>query len=218
MKARTTEKLARGKDAQGRDVVILKHTSCTIYGWDIDNCDQERKAGSQKLLRKLPKVIYLQFPGAEWQIHPRLPTGVFPLKWVTRSWKLSESGSMVRREGFTLVPDYASTGFMMQGETLLAEIAECGDIFSVPGLTEILTTYVILSRIKRADGLLLLRAFSPNLFRFGSPPGPACLIKHLQRRFGTSGSISQTPHTKARFEVLILAALLNDEFGCACDR
>ena len=86
---------------------------------------------------------------------------------------------------------------MMQGETLLAEIAECGDIFSVPGTTEILTTYVVLSRVKRADSLLLLRAFSPNLFRFGSPPGPACLINHLQGRFGTSRALIATPHTQA---------------------
>ena len=77
--------------------------------------------------------------------------------------KLIESDSKASRRGFTLVPDYASAGFMMQGETLPAGIAECGDIFSVPGMTEILTTYVISSRVKRADNLLLLRAFSPNL-------------------------------------------------------
>ena len=206
MKARVTEKVARGQDSKGRDVVILKHTSCTIYGWDLHTSDQKRTVGSQRILDYLPHIIYLQFPDAEWQIHARLPKGVFPLHSVKRRWKLSESGSQVSRSGFTPVPDYASTGFMMQGETLLAEIAECGDIFSVPGMTEILTTYVILSRVKRADSLLLLRAFSPNLFRFGSPPGPACLIKHLQRRLGTSGGFNQTPYTKAQFQMLISAA------------
>ena len=115
---------------------------------------------------------------------------------------MSESGSQVCRSGFTLVPDYASTGFMMQGETLLAEIAECGDIFSVPGMTEILNTYVILSRVKRADSLLLLRAFSPNLFRFGSPPGLACLIKHLQRRLGKADGSNQTAYTKAQLQIM----------------
>ena len=216
MKARTTEKVARGKDAKGRDVVILKHTSCTIYGWDLHTADREHQAGSQKMLSYLPQLIYLQLPDAEWQINPRLPKGVFPLHVVQRTWMLSESGSKVSRKGFTLVPDYASIGFMMQGETLLAEIAECGDIFSVPGMTEILTTYVILSRVKRADSLLLLRAFSPNLFRFGSPPGPACLIKHMQRRLDTSGGIPQAAYTKARFQVLNLAAVSKQYFGCSC--
>ena len=204
MKARVTEQIARGHDSQDRNVVILKHTSCTIYGWDLHTADRQRTVGSQRMLDYLPKIIYLQFPDAEWQIHKRLPPGVFPLQSVRRMWTLSASGSKVSRRGFTLVPDYASTGFMMQGETLLAEIAECGDIFSAPGMTEILTTYVILSRVKRADGLLLLRAFSPNLFRFGSPPGPACMIKHLQRRLGTAGGMMQTPYTKAQFYKLYM--------------
>ena len=107
----------------------------------------------------MPKVIYLQLASADWQIHAQLPKGVFPLQSVQRMWKLSGSGSNVSRKGFTLVPDYASTCFMMQGETVFAEIAECGDIYSVPGMTEILTTYLILSRVRRADSLLLLRGF-----------------------------------------------------------
>ena len=92
--------------------------------------------------------------------------------------------SVVVRRGFPLVPDYSSIAFMIQGETLKAEIAECGDIFTEPTMDEVLTTYVILSRVKRSCSLLLLRAFGPNLFRMGTPPGPACMIKHLKQRLG----------------------------------
>ena len=53
------------------------------------------------------------------------------------------------RKGFTLIPDYASTAFMMQGYSLEAAIAECGDEFQVGGLSEMMTTYVILSRVKK---------------------------------------------------------------------
>lgn len=109
---------------------------------------------------------------------------------------MSDSGSKVNRRGFTLVPDYASTGFMTQGEILPAEIAECGDVFSAPGMTKVLTTYVILSRVKRADSLLLLRAFSPNLFRLGSPPGPACLLKLLRSRLGETQVASKKHYSK----------------------
>lgn len=196
MKARVNEKIARGHDTKGRDVVILKHMSCTIYGWNLFTSDRKCDKGSQRLLDYLPKIIYLQFAISEWQIYPALSQGVFPLGAVSRVWHLSDSGSKVSRKGFTLVPDYASTGFIMQGETLRAKIAECGDIFSVPGMKDILTTYVILSRVKKADHLLLLRAISPNLFRFGSPPGPACLIKHLQSRFDTSARLDSLRYTK----------------------
>ena len=46
----------------------------------------------------------------------------------------------------------------------------------------------ILSRLRRAHGLLLLRAFSPFLFRMGCPPGPQCLLKLLRQRFGSAGT------------------------------
>ena len=46
-----------------------------------------------------------------------------------------------------------------------------------------LTTYVILSRVRTADSLLLMRAFSHYLFRLGSSPGPRCLEKLLRARF-----------------------------------
>ena len=106
-----------------------------------------------------------------------------------RDWLFGTTGSKVKRKGFTLVPDYASTGFMMQGETLTAAIAECGDVFTPCGrLQDIVTTYVILSRIKKADQLLLLQAFSPNLFRFGEPPGPLCLLKRMRSRRAASAA------------------------------
>jgi hypothetical protein len=96
------------------------------------------------------------------------------------------------RKGFTLIPDYASTAFMMQGCSLEAAIAECGDEFQVGGLSEMMTTYVILSRVKKADGLLLLRAFSRELFRMGMAPGPYCLLKLLRHRFGLASDAGAT--------------------------
>ena len=52
------------------------------------------------------------------------------------------------RKGFTLIPDYASTAFMMQGASLEAAIADCGDEFAIGGLSDMMSTYVILSHIK----------------------------------------------------------------------
>ena len=72
---------------------------------------------------------------------------------------------------------------MQQGTTLDAEIAECGDIDANPGLTEMMTTYVIFSRVRRANTILLLRAFALRLFQQGCPPGPHCLLKFLRARF-----------------------------------
>ena len=118
---------------------------------------------------------------------------MYPLKSVTAPWTINKkTDSKATRRGFALVPDFACTGFMMQGATLDFEIAECGDVLlSKLDLNEMLTTYVILSRVRKAHGLLLMRAFSPMLFRLGAAPGPICLMKLLKRYF---------PHDPARRE------------------
>lgn len=56
-----------------------------------------------------------------------------------------------------------------------------------------MTTYVILSLVKSANGLLLLRAFCANLFQMGALPGPYCLQKLLRHRF--AGSVQDTSYS-----------------------
>ena len=82
-----------------------------------------------------------------------------------------------------LGPDFTSTAFMIQGATLQAGLADCGDVTDVVGSSDAMTGYVILSRLTAATGLLLLRAFSPVLFRQGEPPGPCVLLKWMRSRF-----------------------------------
>ena len=162
---------------------------CRIIGWELDINDQTKMRGSQRILDYLPKVIFLKFDNAEWQVSPKLDRGVFPLKPVERDWELNKgTNTKIKRKGFTLVPDAACTGFMQQGTTLDALIAECGDIMDKPGLTEMMTTYVILSRVRRANTILLLRAFSLRLFQQGCPPGPHCLLKLLRARFASTSN------------------------------
>ena len=168
IQARVSEKLAKGAR-----ITILKHTPCTIIGWELHTADKLKTVGSQRVLQYLPRVIFLKFDNAEWEISAKLGKGVFPLKPVTRVWEVNQSTqAKISRKGFTLVPDVACTGFMQQGTTLDALIAECGDVLDKPGLTEMMTTYVILSRVRRATTILILRAFSLRLFQQGCPPGP----------------------------------------------
>ena len=129
----------------------------------------------------------MKFEGATWIVDKRLGLGVWPLFPVHRTWELNAAqGSKIKRLGFTLIPDYASTAFMIQGSILRAAIADCGDVSDVGGLSELMTTYVILSRVKSANGLLLLRAFCANLFQMGALPSPYCLLKLLRQRFAGS--------------------------------
>ena len=63
-----------------------------------------------------------------------------------------------------------------------------------------MTAYVILSRIKAATGLLLLRAFAPDLFKMGPVAGPHCLIKLLRARLSSSSIDTSYTSMEARAE------------------
>ena len=103
---------------------------------------------------------------------------------VRRTWVLNETnGAKLRRQGYTMLPDFAWTAFMAQGMSLNACVAECGDVLDTPGLSEQMSVYVILSRLRAAHGLLLLRAFSHELFANGKAPDPHCMLKFLRARF-----------------------------------
>ena len=169
-----------------------------MIGWELHPADRLRKDGAERFLDYQPLCIFVKFENAEWEVDKRLGQGVWPLYPVERTWTLNEnSGTKIRRKGFALLPDYASTAFMIQGATLRAGIADCGDVVDFGGLSELMTTYVILSRVKSANGLLLLRAFCPNLFQMGALPGPFCLLKMLRRRFDKSSANQDEPYGKA---------------------
>ena len=47
------------------------------------------------------------------------PAGVLPVQPVQRTWELNrDTGVKIKRQGFTLVNDFAKTVFMIQGETM----------------------------------------------------------------------------------------------------
>ena len=182
MKARVTEKVSMR-------LQILKHCPCTVIGWDLGLADDIAAVSEgERVLKEHPRCIYVQFEGAAWKIHELLEPGVFPLKAVARNWVLNkETGVKIRRRGFTLLPDYASTAHMVQGMTCDAVIADGGSATDNVSIKDMLATYVALTRVRKASTLLLLRMFSRHLFQQGPPPGPHCLMKLLRARLHPAG-------------------------------
>ena len=91
MKARVTEKISK-------QLRILKHTPCTVVGWDLHSADRAVGGSTERMLRYLPHVIYVHFEHVKVKIHPDLAVGVFPLKSVSRSWDVNhQTGAKVKR-------------------------------------------------------------------------------------------------------------------------
>ena len=64
MQARVTEKLVKNKN-----IVILKHSSCTVVGWELHPLDAETSPGAERFLTYMPQVIYLKFAEATWTVN-----------------------------------------------------------------------------------------------------------------------------------------------------
>ena len=119
------------------------------------------------------------------------------------AWTVNrKTEAKVKRKGFTLITDYASTAHMVQGMTLAALLADCGDAFDNIALKDMLAAYVTLSRVRVADGLLLLRAFSKYLFRQGPPPGPHCLMRLLRAKSGQPREKYSPEDARSEYEAL----------------
>ena len=77
------------------------------------------------MLNYFPRSIMVKFENVDWHVD-RLPVGVFPLFPVERTWELGET--KIVRKGFTLIPDFANTRFVIQDASLRAAVADCGDV------------------------------------------------------------------------------------------
>ena len=70
------------------------------------------------VLTKMPKIIYVKFPGATWTLLDEFGPGVYPVTPVSRTLvENQKTQTRVRRTGFFLIPDLASTAHMIQGQS-----------------------------------------------------------------------------------------------------
>ena len=69
---------------------------------------------------------------------------------------------------------------MTQGETLDACIGDCFSVGDTVDMNDAIAAYIVLSRVRRADDLLITRPFPPTLLRQGNASGPMLLMRFLQ--------------------------------------
>ena len=89
--------------------------------------------------------------------------------------------------------------------TLTSALADCGDAPDNPALKDMLATYVALSRVRKADDLLMLRTVCRSLFQQGPPPGPPCLMKLLRARCSQGARSTYTDAGATREYAALLA-------------
>ena len=117
-------------------------------------------------------------PNATWIVHKEFGPGIIAIEpeieqWVLdRAWKV-----LVKRRGFCMAPDLAGTAHSFVGATLKAALLDLDKWEQEPNHDSQLSGYMCLSRAEEIEGICIVKAYAPNLFRNGDQLGPDLLLK-----------------------------------------
>ena len=95
-------------------------------------------------------------------------------------WNLDKEGKVkVIRYGFPIAPDFGGTAHAYCGATMSATSGDLLPWSKKPTLEDMLRAYIIRSRVKQADKIMLAQPYSPHLFRQDLLPEPQLLLDLL---------------------------------------
>ena len=109
---------------------------------------------------------------------------IYTLAVQRRIWNLDKEGKVkVIRYGFPIAPDFGGTAHAYCGSTMSATLGDLLQWDKKPTLEDMLRAYIIRSRIKEADKIMLAQPYSPQLFRQGLLPGPQLIVDVLLKKW-----------------------------------
>jgi hypothetical protein len=166
-----------------RDMGIFKHTRGFLRGWDVEAEEEQRLKESSEpevVFHRRPLRLHIEVPTASAQVPKVDGKRIFTLKVQQKQWSLDKAGNVkITRFGFPIVPDFGGTAHAYCGSTLEACLGDLLPWYQKPQMADMLKAYIIKSRIRSADNLLLVQPYSPHLFRQGVNPGPQLLLDLL---------------------------------------
>ena len=108
---------------------------------------------------------------------------IYALTVQGRPWSLDKAGAIkIMRYGFPIVPDFGGTAHANCGSTLEAALGDFLHWSAKPSLSAMLKAYIIRSRVKEVDDIIVAQPYNPHLFRQGIQPGPQLLLDVLLKR------------------------------------
>ena len=108
-----------------------------------------------------------------------------------KTWNLDRNQQVhVRRYGFPIVPDFGGTAHAYCGDTLKTVIGDLMKWSYIPNLDNALRAYIIKSRVRHIDDLLLAQPYSPMFFSSRCTARTASPLAGTARLIDTEGSES----------------------------
>ena len=176
---RFTESLGQ----QAREMGVFKHTRGILRGWELEEEELQRLrecTEPEVVLKRRPLRLYVEVPTATARMPKTGGKSIYILRVQQKQWTLDKSGNVkILRFGFPVVPDFGGTAHAYCGSTVEATMGDLLPWSKKPQLADMLKAYIIKSRVRLADKLLLAQPYSPHLFRQGLLPGPQLLLDVL---------------------------------------
>ena len=172
-------------NASAREQGVFKNARGWLRGWDLTEEEKARLAEMTEpevVLQRRPKHLYIELEAPTRQMPLTDGKAIYNLAQQGRMWSLDAAGSMkVLRYGFNLVPDFGGTAHAYCGTTLDACIGDLLSWHQMPRREDALKAYIIKSRVRKAERLILAQPYSPHLFRQGVLIGPDLLLRVLTK-------------------------------------
>ena len=182
MPMRFTESVSKAARAMG----VFKHTRCILRSVQLPEAESTRLGNidaPEVVLKRRPAKLLLEVPTGTKLMPVIDGKRIFTLKVQSKPWALDKAGAVkIRRFGFPLVPDFGGTAHAYCGTTMDAALGDLLPWAHKPRLDEMLRAYIIKSRIRNAEDIMIARPYSPHLFRQGLLPGPALLLDVLEKK------------------------------------
>ena len=173
-----------GNGDRFKEFGIHNGARCRLKNWTLHEEDEQHiatTADSEIVLTRMPSILWGQMERELPKPYPGAPPYLFPLKPLSNEWCLDADENIhIQRKGFPVVPDFSSTVHLATGRTMRSSIADLGEYTEKPNFSAAMRAYIAMSRTTDAEGLLILRPFSPTLFGQGSQPWPDLLMRVLQ--------------------------------------
>ena len=180
-------RFTEGLGKQAREQGVFKHSRGWLRGWELtpeETTRLEQLDDEEVVLYQRPTKLFIEVETATNKM-PRMDgKRIFILRVQGKPWSLGQNIKLTRY-GFPIVPDFGGTAHAYCGSTMPAALGDLLPWFKKPKLEEMLKAYIIKSRVKEADHLMLAQPYSPHLFRQGQLPGPQLLLDVLEKRIST---------------------------------
>ena len=165
---------------------------------------------AELVLQKHPLHLHIELASANKALPLIDGKRIYILRRHCKSWYLDQGRQVeIKRYGFPVVPDFGGTAHAYCGTSLEACIGDLQEWWMKPHKEASIRGYIIKSRIRCTENLIIAGPYSPCLFRMGAPAGPRYLLQTLQGNLTRKEALRQWKKEEAEQKAAAMQAHLS---------